>query len=238
MHHKTGSNILKKHNALGLPFFLLEDVYPKKFKNVISVSKQTLKKFRVNGKVLSNGISNVLKKENLKIGNYILYVGRIDFFNKGLDLLINGKFDFPIVLAGKGKDEGRLKHLNPNYKYLGYIDGKTKVELIKNSKFLVMPSRYEGQGIVALESASMGKPLVVSDIPELKYVVDNGFGICFENGNLKDFKEKVSYLRYNENLILKMGKKGIDYAKNFTWDKIVEKYENYLLKVYRDFHKC
>jgi len=70
-----------------------------------------------------------------------------------------------------------------------------------------MPSRFEGQGIVALESASMGKPVIVSDIPGLRYVVENGFGISFKNEDIEDFKEKINYLWNNEDLILKMGKK-------------------------------
>uniref|UniRef100_UPI00260B984E glycosyltransferase family 4 protein n=1 Tax=Sulfurihydrogenibium sp. TaxID=2053621 RepID=UPI00260B984E len=149
----------------------------------------------------------------------------------GLDLLINADIKYPVVIAGKGKDEDKLKNLKSNYKFIGFADEKTKLDLIKNAKFLVMPSRFEGQGIVALESASMGKPVIVSDIPELRYVVENGFGISFKNEDIEDFKEKIDYLWNNEGLILKMGKKGIEYAKQFTWDKIASEFEDYLLRV-------
>jgi len=231
IHHKTGTNILKRYNIFGLPFLFVENHYPKRFKNIISVSVQTLEKFNVSGTIIPNGIQFALDEKDLNIGNHILYVGRIDFFNKGLDLLINTDIKYPVVIAGKGKDEDKLKNLKSNYKYIGYADEKTKLDLIKNAKFLIMPSRFEGQGIVALESASMGKPVIVSDIPGLRYVVENGFGISFKNEDIEDFKEKINYLWNNEDLILKMGKKGIEYAKKFTWDKIASEFEDYLLKV-------
>jgi glycogen(starch) synthase len=231
IHHKTGTNILKKYNIFGLPFLFIENYYPKRFKNIISVSFQTLEKFNVRGTVIPNGIPFTLDEKDLNIGNYILYVGRIDFFNKGLDLLINADIEYPVVIAGKGKDEDKLKNLKSNYKYIGFVDKKTKLDLIKNAKFLIMPSRFEGQGIVALESASMGKPVIASDIQELRYVVENRFGISFKNEDIEDFKEKINYLWNNEDLILKMGKKGIEYAKKFTWDKIASEFEDYLLRV-------
>ena len=228
IHQKTGKNILKKYNILELPFFLIENYYPKRFKNIISVSTQSLEKFNVKGKVISNGISFTMDEKDLKVGNYILFIGRIDFFHKGLDLLIDANIEYPIIIAGKGIDENKLKNLKDNYKYIGFVYGKKKINLIKNAKFLVMPSRFEGQGIVALESASMGKPLIVSDIPELKYVVENGFGISFNLNDMQDLKEKINFLWNNDSLILEMGRKGIDFAKNFTWDKIAQDYEKYL----------
>ncbi len=91
-----------------------------------------------------------------------------------------------------------------------------------------MPSRFEGQGIVALEVAALGKPLIVSDIPELRYVVENGFGISFRSGDVKSLKQAIEYMLSNETLIIEMGKKGRQYARQFTWDRIAEEYERYL----------
>jgi len=230
-----GSYILKKYNILGVPFFLLEKKYPRKFKNIITVSESLNEKFGLKGKVISNGVDFV--DEELKIGQYVLFSGRLDINQKGIDLIIEvfkRLENIKLVVAGDGKDKDnflRMIQNISNIEYIGRVAGKTKLDLIKNAKFLIMPSRFEGQGIVALESASMGKPVIVSDIPELRYVVENGFGISFKNEDIEDFKEKISYLWNNEDLILKMGKKGIEYAKKFTWDKIASEFEDYLLRV-------
>jgi glycogen(starch) synthase len=236
VHHKESFNILKKYFLAGLPFYLIEKFYPKIHSHVIAVSEKTRDKFKLKAKVIPNGISDHLLFKETQIGKYIGFIGRIDIYNKGLDLLLEAfkKFNIQLKLAGKGKDVKKLLHLIEKFNlsdrvsYSGFLPENDKISFIANSRFLIMPSRFEGQGIVALEAAALGKPIIVSDIPELKYVTYNGFGISFCNGDVKSLKEAIEYLYYNEKLILQMGEKGKQYAKQFTWDRIAEEYENYI----------
>lgn len=239
IHHKEGVNILKKYFLAGLPFYLIEKFYPKKFNNIIAVSKETMCKFDLNVKVIPNGISEVLIRAENKIGDYLGFIGRIDIYNKGLDLLLRAvkKLEIKVLIAGKGKDVVKLKemikNLNLTHKidYIGYLSETEKISFMSNAKFILMPSRFEGQGIVALEAAALGKPLIVSDIPELRYVTENGFGISFRSEDVESLKQAIKYLLDNENLIEKMGHRGRQYAAQFTWDRIAEEYEKYLLEI-------
>lgn len=240
LHHKEGKEILKRYSILGIPFYLFEIIYPKLFKKIITVSFESKKKFNVEAKIISNGIQNI--NYDLSEGHYIAYIGRIDIYNKGLDVAIESfsQLDLNFKIAGKGKDEDKIKSIikSKNYcniSYVGYLSENKKIEFIKNSLFLIMPSRFEGQGIVALEAAAMGKPVIVSDIPELKYIVENGFGLSFKSGDYKDLREKIIYLFNNPELIREMGQKGIEYAKNFLWDNIALQYEKYLMEVVRNY---
>jgi len=231
-----GKEILKKFLLLGIPFYFVEKEYPKKFKNIIVVSESLKKRFNlIKASVIPNGIEKVY--ETITAGNYIGFIGRIDVRQKGLDLIIKvfkELKDLNLTIAGDGKDKKRfLNMINnlTNIDYIGKVKHKAKENFFKDSKFLIMPSRFEGQGIVALEAAAMGKPLIVSDIPELSYVTENGFGISFRSGDANSLKKAIEYLWNNEKLILQMGEKGRQYAKQFTWDRIAEEYENYLLKI-------
>ncbi|MEJ5173572.1 MAG: glycosyltransferase family 4 protein [Hydrogenothermaceae bacterium] len=237
LHHKEGVNILKRYNIFGLPFFVLENIYPRFFKRVMFVSQESKNKFKVDGAIIPNGISRI--EEHISSGSYISYIGRIDIYNKGLDILVNAIKDIdlkiPIRIAGKGKDIKRLKeyiklfNLERKVFFDGFLDEEEKYNFIKNSKFLLIPSRFEGQAIVALEAAAMGKPVIVSDIPELKYVVENGFGISFKREDPIDLKKKILFLLEHPELIEEMGRKGIEFAKNFTWDRISKIYETLLM---------
>ncbi|MEN2985579.1 MAG: glycosyltransferase family 4 protein, partial [Thermodesulfovibrionaceae bacterium] len=235
-------NIFKKYFILSIPFLIIESLYPKIYKRVLSISEESRKKFNINAKVISNGINKELFQENIKKGKYIGYIGRIDIYNKGLDLLINAvsKVDIQLLIAGKGKDERKLrkiintKGLKDKVKLVGFIPEREKLDFIKNTVFLLMPSRFEGQGIVALEAAALGKPLIVSDIPELKYVTENGFGISFRSEDVESLREAIEFLLKNESLIEEMGLRGRRYAAQFTWDKIADEYEKYLYEVFEE----
>ncbi|MCX7760583.1 MAG: glycosyltransferase family 4 protein [Hydrogenothermaceae bacterium] len=233
----AGLEILKKYNIIGVPFFLIEKFYPKRFKNIIVVNEVLNKKFNINGYVIPNGVDFTVENNAVFDGKYLGYLGRVDIIQKGLDIAVNSMKNIPdvdFIVAGNGKDKDKfiklIKNI-PNIKYVGKLSGEDKINFIKNTKFLLIPSRFEGQGIVALEAAAMGKPVIVSDIPELKYVVENGFGISFKSGDSVDLKRKILFLLEQPELIKEMGKKGIEFAKNFTWDKISKIYENYLLTV-------
>ncbi len=242
LHHKEGMGILRRYPLLGTPFFLVEAYYPHRFPNAIIVSRRSARKFLISScSIISNGIdTRLFFIRPCEMGDYICYIGRIDFYNKGLDLLLSCADGLPIKIAGKGKDVPKLLKLIKNKKnveYLGFLDDKEKASLISHSRFVVMPSRFEGQGIVALETAALGKPLVVSEIPELKYVVDNGFGISFRSGDTRDLKEKLMYLWNNVAFLKELGQRGRKFAAGFTWDKVALQYEHFLTKVVDGFRK-
>jgi glycosyltransferase involved in cell wall biosynthesis len=98
---------------------------------------------------------------------------------------------------------------------------------------MVVPSRYEGQPLIIMDTAACGKPVIVSDIPELRYTVDAGFGLSFKAGDAKDLAEKMKLLLTDKRLREEMGKKAREYARGFSWDRIAEEYEKYLTSVVR-----
>ena len=230
-----GLEIIKKYLLAGLPFYLCEKFYPFYFRNKIFVSEALSSRFKNSGGVIPNGIN--FKEDNIQQGDYIAFLGRIDIHQKGLDILIKALSDLKnlnVKIAGFGRDEKRLLKLLKAYnniEFFGRVYDANKKQFLAKAKFLIMPSRFEGQGIVALEAASMGKPVIVSDIPELKWVVEAGFGISFKNESATDLAEKINFLLQRDDLITEMGKHGIEYAKQFTWDRIAADYETYLLSL-------
>lgn len=242
LHHKEGIELFNRYLLFGLPFMIMETVYPRLFRNIICVSNESRKKFGVKEAVIiPNGISRELFDISPSDNDYTAYLGRLQIHNKGLDTLVEAmkSVNSKLLIAGRGKDESKLRSLiehnnvSDHVELTGFLSDGKKGEFIAHSKFVVLPSRYEGQGIVLLEAAACGKPVIVSDIPELRYSVDEGFGISFRTGNADDLAEKIRFLDENDLLRQEMGSRGREFAKNYTWDTVAEEFEKFLFNVYK-----
>lgn len=232
-----GPEILRKYNLLGAPFWLMERSYPRKFGNFIVMVGALAGRFELKGRVgvVSNGIGAELFGVESTEGGYVLFMGRMDVHQKGLDVLaraaeMSGK---KFLLAGSGskrdvKRVGRLFRGLGNVEHVGFARGPRKGELLAGAGVLVLPSRYEGQGIVVLEAAAVGKPVIVSDIPELSYAVEAGFGLSFKKGDAGDLARKIESLFGDPSLREAMGLRARQYAERFTWDRVAEDYERFL----------
>jgi glycosyltransferase involved in cell wall biosynthesis len=231
-----GPMILRKYLLFGIPFFLIEKFYPNFFDHFIFISPSVGGKNASRSAVISNGIDETLLRLSPSEENYIGYLGRIDIHTKGLDTLVKAVNVTPVSLkvAGVGKDISvflRLIEGKKNIEWVGALNGSSKEVFLGGMKLLVLPSRFEGQGIVVLEAAASGKPVIVSDVPGLRYAVEGGFGLAFRTGDAKDLAEKIGTLLADRELRRTMGMRAREYAQAFSWNKIAHEYERYLVGV-------
>ena len=241
VNHREGAGILRRWWILGIPFYLIEKWYPRLFRNVTALSEETRRKINVpSAFIVPAGINGPGPGREAARGKgneetFMLYVGRLHIRNKGLDVLLSAmkSIEGRLVLAGRGRDENRLKQMArglglSNVEFPGFVSEEGKIALLKADCIFVLPSRFEGWGIVVLEAAVCGRPVVVSDIPELRYAVDAGFAISFKSGDANDLVDKLKYLLGNKSLRREMGLKARGYAERYNWDKIAADYERYL----------
>lgn len=95
--------------------------------------------------------------------------------------------DLHFILAGRGgsayaKEVEKVIQSLPNVTYLGEIDEKEKVQLIKASYLNIIMSRLEALGIAQLEFMYHGVPVITSATGGQSWVVQNGFEGCHVNG--------------------------------------------------------
>ena len=150
---------------------------------------------------------------------------------KGQDVLIKAMpllpDDVHIALAGRGPLEERLRDLAralgvmERVRFLGYVDEVSSI--YKTAKVCVIPSLWEGFGMVAVEAMASGVPVVASRIPGLAEVVGEA-GLLFEAGNPSDLAEKISTLLNSEGLWAQQQRKGIDRARDFSIDRMADEY--------------
>ena len=99
-------------------------------------------------------------------------------------------------------------------------------ELYERAKVLVLPSRYEAFGIVALEALSHGCAVVCSSEVGLLELVEPSDAIRVvryeSETELEEYANAVSaYLNMNADEFLKVQKQAIKIAADFSWEKIV-----------------
>jgi glycogen(starch) synthase len=112
----------------------------------------------------------------------ILCVGRM-VPEKGFDVLLGAarfiihKHNVKFICVGdgymKGKylDDARFLDVYNNFYFTGYLDDETLKHLYQIADVVVVPSRYEPFGIVALEAMAARTPVVVSDTGGLSEIV-------------------------------------------------------------------
>ncbi|WP_404284501.1 glycosyltransferase [Exiguobacterium aurantiacum] len=150
----------------------------------------------------------------------ILFVGRFDK-QKGLDIILNlfQKFrfrDVKLFIAGDSVLSNEAISIPTNVVQLGWVDQKMLGEYYKASDVVIMPSRWEGFGLVAVEAMKFKKPVIVSDrgaLPELVQNDENGYVF-----NLDNEEELASIIdNLNKDKLSQMGVKGYDlFKKKFT----------------------
>jgi glycosyltransferase involved in cell wall biosynthesis len=117
-------------------------------------------------------------------GTFALFLGRLDVTQKGLDLLAEayrraGPDALPLIVAGSGTraEEQHLTDLvgpiADRVRLAGHVHGDAKEDLFAGAGFVVMPSREESFGLVALEAMGYGRPIVHFDLPQLAWIPDD-----------------------------------------------------------------
>ena len=209
---------------------------------------------RVRGRrieVIPNGISPELQSVISEESDYILYLGRIDIYGKGLGVLVNAYAEFlksfphiRLVIAGDGRDMERFETMlmklpenaRKNIELLGWVSGDKKTEVIRKALFCVFPSRHEVQPITSLEAMACGKALIVSEIPEFNFVKENSAGMSFKTGDALSMTQSMKDLMSSDER-KEMGQRGRAWVKTYSWDKIALKYEDFLNSVLKEVQK-
>ncbi len=77
----------------------------------------------------------------------------------------------------------------------------------RSADLVVLPSldRSEAFGIVLIEALASGVPVVASDLPGVRSIIENGRnGFTFETGDSADLAAKITLCLGDENLRLRM----------------------------------
>ena len=189
-------------------------------------------------RVIYNGV--VLKETDEQVDEIISYDGiklgciaRLSE-QKGLTYLLDAMSlltikDIRLFIVGEGELreelENKVKELNlqDSVIFLGYR--KDIVECINSFDFCVLPSVFEGFGLVAIEAFMNSKTLVATDIPGLNEVVTNKNGVLVPAKDPAALASAIDKLATDAILrqeLASQAKK--DYENKFSYPMFLENY--------------
>ncbi len=173
---------------------------------------------------------SVLIKYNLVKDEYYLFVGRF-IPDKGLHYLIpafknSGSNKKLVLVGGSPNPSGYEKEIrnmsNENIIFPGYLYGDDVTLLMLNCFCYIQPSDIEGLSPVVLSVMGLGIPLIVSDIEENQYAVQDT-ALKFKRANIYSLTEIIAYADKNQPVLKGLAKKAQQRAlSEFNWDKVTD----------------
>jgi glycosyltransferase involved in cell wall biosynthesis len=242
MHLFRGSIFKEVFFPFGAYVYLSESFIPLCYKNQLFValsesSKKDLLKFGIDGRnivVVPPGTDTIKFHPDFskKGENLIVHVGRLKKYKSTDHLILAAKLltekgkKFKVLILGDGDDVPRLKELNTKLglddmvKFTGFVPESEKVLIYQKAAILVENSIKEGWGLIVMEANACGTPVVSSRVPGLvDSVLENKTGFFYEYGKIEELAQKIERLLDDEALRNEMGKNGIKWANQLTWDK-------------------
>ncbi|NTU74076.1 glycosyltransferase family 4 protein, partial [Candidatus Roizmanbacteria bacterium] len=222
-----------------LPFYLIEQYGARLYKYFLPFTQYHEDKMKqLNRNIISSvvpeGVTEDFFTINRKTPKYILFLGRMDIHQKGIDLLLESyariadRISYPLVIAGNGPDETSVKELvykkglKKQVTFIGPTYGDKKRRVLSEAACVAFTSRYESFSVFALEALASGVPFVCYDIPGLSWI-NTPFVNKIKPYDTTQFGNAIEQVSSKKNVGLTSGLRS--FARKFTWEKTVDKYE-------------
>ncbi len=198
-------------------------------------------------KMIPQGVGDEYFKIKHKSNKYILYLGRLDIAQKGIDLLLKAygsvseKIKYPLIIAGGGPDAEKVKRLISDLKLenkvtmVGTVKGERKMDLLANAHLVAFPSRYDNLPLFSIEAIAAGLPLVTFDIPEFGWLKPE-FSFQAKAFNVREYGQ----LLLNASKSAKLSRMKIfarNYAKKFKWPNVAKMMSDFFEEIIKKENK-
>ena len=171
---------------------------------------------------------SLLVNWNLKIENYILFLGTIQPRKNAIKLVqafhllkLAGYTGKLVIAGGIGwlaDDTLSVIKDSPEHQDIvltGYVSDEARKTLYSHADVYVLPSLYEGFGVPAIEAMGCGAPVAVANNSSLPEVVGDA-GVLFNAIDPADIARAVLEIKSDRD---KWVKKSLARAKHFSWEK-------------------
>lgn len=258
-HHLSPRDLIARRDPFGILMrkfdWLVTGAFFRTVNKIIAVSESTKRDIMATGissskvEIIPDGVDKTPQINVSRNGSTsrVLFVGHCSPI-KGVEYLLEAIWllkdsDIVLDLVGDLKSNieytRRLQEMTHNWGisdkiiFHGFVPRERIINLYTEADIFVLPSLWEGFGIVLLEAMAFELPVVATKagaIPEL--VKDGVNGLLVPPANGRALAEAIAALIQNPGLRKKLGKNGrAIYNRSLTWEQVVEKFETVLLRL-------
>lgn len=203
----------------------------------VDLTKALSMNSNLNYRIIPQGVGIEYFRVKLGKPKHILFLGRFDIAQKGIDLLlfsyakVKDRIIYPLVIAGHGPDEKKIRNLikdldlGNKVKMVGPAYGVKKFQLISNAFFVAFPSKHEEISLWALEALASGLPLVIFDIPEFSWA-SSEVVLKAEPFNVEDYGSQL--VRATDAVLInEMSRLARKFARKYDWEEVTDNFVSF-----------
>lgn len=236
-------------------FALIERVLAIKTNKIINISKseyESALKYKIASKkkmcIIENGIDftkfkdsdkyryETRKKLNIKDNEIVIgVVGRLSeqkdpiTMIKAFKEVYEENKNVKMLFVGSGNLEDNIKKFAEDNNILdkviitGWVDEVEK--FIPAFDIAVLPSKWEGFGLVLIEYMACNKPIVASNVGGISNIInDNINGLLVNKSDCKELAKKIVFLINNRQVVKKIIKNNNEYRKQYDIKILADKH--------------
>ncbi len=194
----------------------LSEDWRKKFQKLFGISNCVSLPNGIDTKAFADGMCDLRVHRN-----EFLFLGRLGERKGAYDLVdavqIAAKRNphIKVFMAGDGEIEKvrnlvHEKKLEKNIDVVGWVGFQEKIELLKRSATLVLPSYHEGLPMAVLEGMASGKAVISTKAGAIPEVIEEENGILIEAGDVNALAEALIKCSADADMLNKMSGKNME----------------------------
>lgn len=216
-------------------------------KNATAIHYLTNKEYKDSGSrwnkkylIIPNGVETKTNTKQHKTGNKELrgvFIGRADVYQKGIDLLLDSCVNIQKELrrnnctidiyAPEDQDDIQKmineRELNDIVKKHSGVYGKDKEEVLLNSDFFILTSRFEGHPTGLIEALSYGIPSLVTEGTNMADEIKNINAGWIAKSSVESITREVEKIINSKKHFSQKGNKSIELSKEYDWNSLARK---------------
>ena len=223
----------------------------------IAEQSESVGQWNVKSCVIPNGIYLSAERNTIRTGECVraLYIGRIDIYQKGFDILLEAlnktqdslrKIGFHLKAFGPNREDALSSIIRLIESYgigdlISFHDAVFKEEKqkqLRQSDLFVMASRFEGLPMGLIEAISYGIPCVVTVGTNLADKVKEYDAGWIAENNSESLSSALLQMATERELFESKGERAFRLSKEYSWQVIAENTHKWLTTLVKSNSEC